>query len=48
MEHQKVKEIISILMESSLYFDFSPEERLKLVRRLIAQVNWTEPLPGLI
>ncbi len=48
MEHQKVKEIISILMESSLYFDFSPEERLKLVRKLISQVNWTETLPRLL
>lgn len=40
MERQKIKEIISILMESSLYFKLSLHERLELVRGLVAKVNW--------
>jgi hypothetical protein len=35
MERQKIKEIISILMESALYFDFSPQERLEIVKGLL-------------
>jgi len=40
MERQKIKELVSILMESSLYFDFTVKERLELIRRLISRVNW--------
>jgi len=40
MERQRIKEIISILMESALYFDFSPEERLEIVKRLVLKANW--------
>ena len=40
MERQKIQEIISILMESALYFDFSPQERLEIVKRLVLIVSW--------
>jgi hypothetical protein len=40
MERQKIKEIISILMESALYFDFSPQERLEIVKGLVLKANW--------
>lgn len=39
MERQKIKQIISILMESSLYFGFSPQERLEIVKGLVTRVT---------
>jgi hypothetical protein len=38
MERQKMKEIISVLMESALYFDFSPQERLEIVKGIVLRV----------
>ncbi len=40
MERQRIREIISILMESSLYFKLSPRERLEIIRGLMVKVNW--------
>ncbi len=40
MDRQIIKEIISILMESSLYFEISPQERLEIVKGLVSKVNW--------
>jgi hypothetical protein len=40
MDRQKIKEIISILMESALYFDFSLQERLEIVKGLALKANW--------
>lgn len=37
----KMREIVSILMESTLYFDFPLEERRNIIVRLIQSMNWT-------
>jgi hypothetical protein len=37
----KMKEIVSILMESTLYFDIPLDERREIVVRLIKRINWT-------
>jgi len=39
MDREKVKEIVSILMESPLYFDLTLIERMELIRRLISMVH---------
>ena len=39
MDRQRIKEIISILMESSLYFSLPLRERLELVRGLVAKLD---------
>lgn len=39
MERQKIKEIISILMESSIYFHLSPQERLVVVKGLMERLS---------
>ena len=39
MEREKVKELVSILMESPLYFDLSLDERIELIRKLIPMIN---------
>ncbi|HEX8949498.1 MAG TPA: hypothetical protein VF790_11080 [Dissulfurispiraceae bacterium] len=39
MERQKIQEIISILMESSLYFSLPVHERLELIRGLAPRVQ---------
>ena len=39
MDKEKVKEIISILMESPFYFDLSLIERVGLIRKLISLVH---------
>jgi hypothetical protein len=36
----KMKEIVSILMESTLYFDVPLDERREIVVRLIERINW--------
>jgi hypothetical protein len=38
-QYEKMREIVSILMESDLYFDFSLEERRQAVVRLIAWMS---------
>ncbi len=38
MKTKKVKEIVSILMESTLYFELSLVERLELIRNLRQRV----------
>lgn len=40
MERHKIQEIISILMESCLYFDMPVGDRLNLIRGLAARVTW--------
>jgi hypothetical protein len=40
MERQKIKEIVSILMESSIYFEYPLKQRLEIIRGLISRVNW--------
>jgi hypothetical protein len=40
MDREKVKEIVSILMESPLYFDLPLIERMELIRRLISMVHF--------
>ncbi len=40
MDRQKIKEIISILMESSLYFDLPLKERWAAIKHLMPRVNW--------
>ncbi|MBI3592093.1 MAG: hypothetical protein HY099_01155 [Nitrospirae bacterium] len=42
MEKQKAKEIVSILMESSLYFSFSVNERLEIIKKLTGKVDLCE------
>jgi len=37
---EKMKEIISILMESTLYFDIPLDERREIVVRLIERIHW--------
>jgi hypothetical protein len=37
--NDKMREIVSILMESDLYFDFSLEERRQIVVRLITWMS---------
>jgi hypothetical protein len=37
---EKMREVVSILMESALYFDFPLEERKRIVLRLIEQLGW--------
>jgi hypothetical protein len=37
--NDKMREIVSILMESDLYFDFPLEERRQIVARLIAWMS---------
>jgi hypothetical protein len=39
MERQKIREIISILMESALYFNCPVKQRLKIIRGLISRVS---------
>jgi hypothetical protein len=39
MEREKVKELVSILMESPLYFDLSLDERMELIRKLIPMIH---------
>lgn len=39
MEKDKTKEIVSILMESSLYFSFPVKERLKIIKNLEQKVT---------
>jgi hypothetical protein len=39
MDREKVKEIVSILMESPLYFDLTLIERMELIRRLMPMVH---------
>jgi hypothetical protein len=39
MEIEKVKELVSILMESPLYFDLSLGERMELIRSLIPMIH---------
>jgi len=36
----KMKEIVSILMESPLYFDVPLDERGEIIARLIESINW--------
>jgi hypothetical protein len=36
----KMKEIVSILMESTLYFDVPLDERREIVVRLIERFHW--------
>jgi hypothetical protein len=38
-QYERMKEIVSILMESELYFDFSLEERRQIVIRIIASMS---------
>jgi hypothetical protein len=40
MDREKVKEIVSILMESPLYFDLPLMERMELIRRLMLMVHF--------
>jgi len=40
MDREKVKEIVSILMESPLYFDLPLTERMELIRRLMLMVHF--------
>lgn len=40
MERQKEREIVSILMESAIYFDFPLRERLLIVKGLVMKANW--------
>jgi hypothetical protein len=37
--NDKMKEIVSILMESELYFDFTIEERKQIIARLLARMS---------
>ena len=39
MENSKVVEVIRTLMLSELYFDFTPKERLLIVKRIIVSMN---------
>jgi hypothetical protein len=36
----KMKEIVSILMESTLYFDVPLDERRDIIVRLIERITW--------
>jgi hypothetical protein len=40
MQRQRIQEIVSILMESCLYFDMPVGDRLNLIRGLAARVSW--------
>jgi hypothetical protein len=39
MEREKVRELVSILMESPLYFDLSLDERMELIRNLMPMIH---------
>jgi len=39
MNNKRAAEVLSILMGSELYFDFSLEERLALVKRILAKMS---------
>jgi len=36
----KMQEVVSILMESILYFDVPLDERREIVLRLMERINW--------
>jgi hypothetical protein len=38
VHRKQAKELISILMESCFYFDLSPQDRLSLIRTLMAKM----------
>jgi hypothetical protein len=38
VHRKQAKELISILMESCFYFDLSPQDRLGLIRSLMAKM----------
>lgn len=38
MNHDRTAEIVGILMESDLYFEFTPTERLRLLKSVMAQL----------
>ncbi len=40
VHREQAKEVISILMESCFYFDLSPQDRLGLIRSLIAKMSY--------
>ncbi|MDI6802104.1 MAG: hypothetical protein QMD01_08675 [Thermodesulfovibrionales bacterium] len=40
MERQKLREIISILMESSLYLELPLKERWIVIQTLAPKINW--------
>lgn len=39
---EKIRELISILMESGYYFDLSPRDRLSLIHFLIRDMDQTK------
>jgi hypothetical protein len=39
---EQAKELISILMESCFYFDLSPQDRLGLIRALMAKMIYPD------
>lgn len=40
MKHREMQEMVSILMESSLYFDVPLHERLAFINELAARTHW--------
>jgi hypothetical protein len=40
MRRREIQEMVSILMESSLYFDIPLRERLVLINELAFRTNW--------
>ena len=39
MDRKKTSHVLSILMESDLYFDFTLMERLSLVKNIMSRLN---------
>lgn len=39
MNNERAAEVLSILMGSDLYFDFSLQERLAIVKRILAKMT---------
>jgi hypothetical protein len=42
VHREQAKELISILMESCFYFDLSPQDRLDLIRALMAKMIYPD------
>ena len=45
MDKEKVKEIVSILMDSPLYLDLPLIERIELIKRLNSMVHFVSDVP---
>lgn len=39
MKHERTSEVLSILMASELYFEFTLKERLALLKRVLERMN---------